>query len=316
MSTPRHRPGSVACSACFWLVGGRQGSGAHGVAPLLVVRLARENPRWATSASRASCGALAYRSRPPRSRVTLGRHGLDPAPQARNLLLVLGERRGHVGFLLRDRGAKFCRGFDEVFCSEGASIVLRPAQAPTANCMNAFAHPTGGSRYIGSKHQPEGATASSWSPIAVIEGDGCIEAAASPLLSAVCIGRTTRTPRVPASSSGGPGHRRHRPRRGNQLPHHGEPQAHRPPQEVPGRSGFRAPVVPALHRGIDPVGPTLDLTGGGGERPATGSQGPDRHCSSPTPPPQAPAGADPSSCTPQRLGEQQAAVGVHPWIHP
>jgi hypothetical protein len=40
--------------------------------------------------------------------------------QARNLLLALGERGRRVRFVIRDRNAKFCRGFDEVFGSEGA----------------------------------------------------------------------------------------------------------------------------------------------------------------------------------------------------
>jgi hypothetical protein len=43
--------------------------------------------------------------------------------QARNLLLVLGERARPVRFLLRDRDAKFCRSFDEVFRSEGGEVV-------------------------------------------------------------------------------------------------------------------------------------------------------------------------------------------------
>jgi putative transposase len=38
--------------------------------------------------------------------------------QARSLLLVLGERGGPMRFLLRDRDAKFCRSFDDVFRSE------------------------------------------------------------------------------------------------------------------------------------------------------------------------------------------------------
>jgi putative transposase len=53
--------------------------------------------------------------------------------QARNVLLALEEQSRRVRFLLRDRDAKFCRSFDDVFRAEGAEIVLTPVQAPTAN---------------------------------------------------------------------------------------------------------------------------------------------------------------------------------------
>jgi len=53
--------------------------------------------------------------------------------QARNLLLVLGERGRPVRFPLRNRDAKFCRSFDEVFRSEGGEVVVTPVRAPTAN---------------------------------------------------------------------------------------------------------------------------------------------------------------------------------------
>jgi Integrase core domain len=53
--------------------------------------------------------------------------------QARNLLFVLEEQGRRVRFLLRDRDAKFCYSFDDVFRSEGADIVLTPVQAPNAN---------------------------------------------------------------------------------------------------------------------------------------------------------------------------------------
>ena len=33
-------------------------------------------------------------------------------------------------FLIRDRDAKFCRGFNDVFGSEGARVLVTPAQAP------------------------------------------------------------------------------------------------------------------------------------------------------------------------------------------
>jgi transposase InsO family protein len=53
--------------------------------------------------------------------------------QARNLLLALDERGRQVRFLIRDRDAKFCRGFDDVFGSEGIKVLVTPVQAPNAN---------------------------------------------------------------------------------------------------------------------------------------------------------------------------------------
>ena len=35
--------------------------------------------------------------------------------------------------MLRDRDAKRCRGFDEVFRAEGAEVLVTPVQAPNAN---------------------------------------------------------------------------------------------------------------------------------------------------------------------------------------
>ncbi|HEV2920252.1 MAG TPA: hypothetical protein VG673_13555 [Actinomycetota bacterium] len=51
--------------------------------------------------------------------------------QARNLLLGLEDQARRVRFLVRDRDAKFSRGFDEVFRSEGAEVLVTPVQAPT-----------------------------------------------------------------------------------------------------------------------------------------------------------------------------------------
>jgi putative transposase len=162
----------------------------------LIVRLARENPRWGAQRIKGELQRLGIRVSATAIRTTLRRHRLDPAPrriattwraflrreaagivacdfftadtvwlrrlyvlffieldtrhvhlagvtahpdsawvtqQARNLLLVLGERGRPVRFLLRDRDAKFCRGFDEVFRYEGGEVLATPVRAPTAN---------------------------------------------------------------------------------------------------------------------------------------------------------------------------------------
>jgi transposase InsO family protein len=65
--------------------------------------------------------------------VTANPDGGWVAQQARNLLLVLGEQGRQLHFVLRDHDAKFSRTFDDVFCSEGAQILLTPVQAPNAN---------------------------------------------------------------------------------------------------------------------------------------------------------------------------------------
>jgi putative transposase len=67
--------------------------------------------------------------------VTANPNGTWVAQQARNLLLALGEQGRRVQFLLRDRDAKFCRSFDDIFRSEGADVVLTPIQAPNANAF-------------------------------------------------------------------------------------------------------------------------------------------------------------------------------------
>jgi len=65
--------------------------------------------------------------------VTANPNGAWVTQQARNLLLVLGEQGRRVRFLVRDRDAKFSRGFDDVFRSENAEVLVTPVQAPNAN---------------------------------------------------------------------------------------------------------------------------------------------------------------------------------------
>jgi hypothetical protein len=65
--------------------------------------------------------------------VTANPTGVWVTQQARNLLLVLAEQHRRVRFVLRDRDARFTRAFDDVFCSQGAEVLLTPVQAPNAN---------------------------------------------------------------------------------------------------------------------------------------------------------------------------------------
>ncbi len=53
--------------------------------------------------------------------------------QARNL--AMGERLEGIRFMIRDRDAKYSGPFDEVFRSEGVSIVRTPIRAPRANAF-------------------------------------------------------------------------------------------------------------------------------------------------------------------------------------
>jgi transposase InsO family protein len=162
----------------------------------LIVRLARENPRWGYQRIQGELLRLGVQVSATAIRTTLRRHRLDPAPrpnaitwraflrqqaagivacdffnvdtvwlrrlyvlffielhtrrihlagvsanpdgawvaqQARNLLLVLGERGRRLRFLVHDRDAKFCLAFDDVFRSEGVEVLLTPVQAPNAN---------------------------------------------------------------------------------------------------------------------------------------------------------------------------------------
>jgi putative transposase len=63
--------------------------------------------------------------------VTANPNGAWVTQQARNLLLMLGERGRRLRFVVRDRDEKFSRTFDDLFCSEGAEVLLTPVRAPT-----------------------------------------------------------------------------------------------------------------------------------------------------------------------------------------
>ena len=159
----------------------------------LIVRLAKENPRWGYQRIKGELLRLGMRVSATTIRTTLNRPGVDPTPrpttttwraflrqqaagilacdfftvdticlrrlyvlffielatrrvhlagvtsnpdggwvaqQARNLFLATADGGQRLRFVFRDRDAKFCRGFDDVF---GAEVVVTPVQAPNAN---------------------------------------------------------------------------------------------------------------------------------------------------------------------------------------
>jgi hypothetical protein len=65
--------------------------------------------------------------------VTAHPNGRWVTQQARNLLLALDEHGRHARFVLRDHDAKFCRSFDDVFCSEGWRGAGDPSPGAQAN---------------------------------------------------------------------------------------------------------------------------------------------------------------------------------------
>jgi putative transposase len=67
------------------------------------------------------------------SGVTANPDGRWVTQQACNLLLVLGGRPAGALPYLYDRDTEFCRGFDEVFGSEGGEVLHTPVRAPPAN---------------------------------------------------------------------------------------------------------------------------------------------------------------------------------------
>jgi len=62
-------------------------------------------------------------------------NGAFVTQQARNLCFALDERDEPLRFLVRDRDAKFCGAFDEVFRTEGVRTIRTPIRSPKANAF-------------------------------------------------------------------------------------------------------------------------------------------------------------------------------------
>jgi transposase InsO family protein len=62
-------------------------------------------------------------------------NGAWVAQQARNLVWSLTERPSPLRFLIHDRDSKLTGAFDEVFRTEGISIIRTPVKAPKANAF-------------------------------------------------------------------------------------------------------------------------------------------------------------------------------------
>jgi transposase InsO family protein len=127
----------------------------------LVLRLARENPRWGYQrivGELAGVGVCVSATTVAKILRKLGRlyvlfflelssrrvhvagctakpDGSWTAQQARQLAWSLPERATPPRFLIHDRDSKFSRVFDEVFRSEGIDIIRTPFRAPQANAF-------------------------------------------------------------------------------------------------------------------------------------------------------------------------------------
>src|SRR5215470_5046003 len=65
--------------------------------------------------------------------VTAHPDGAWTVPQARDLLMDLGERAGRFRLLIRDRAGRFTEAFDAVLAAAGIAVVKIPPRSPRAS---------------------------------------------------------------------------------------------------------------------------------------------------------------------------------------
>jgi transposase InsO family protein len=99
----------------------------------LVLRLARENPRWGYRRIVGELAGLGVPVSATSVRKILA--GAWVAQQARNIAWELADRRTAPRFLIRDNDTKFSGAFDEVFRGEGVEVIRTPVEAPKANAI-------------------------------------------------------------------------------------------------------------------------------------------------------------------------------------
>jgi putative transposase len=98
----------------------------------LILRLARENPRWGYRRIQGELKKLGIEVSATTIRTVLLSNGLRPAPR-RPSTTWRAEDTTSPRFLVRDRDSKFTRAFDAVFAADGIQIIKAPVQAPNAN---------------------------------------------------------------------------------------------------------------------------------------------------------------------------------------
>ena len=108
------------------------------------------------------------------------------APQARNLIMDLGEQAYRVKFMIRDRGSTFTAALDAVLADAGIQTVLCNIRTPRRNAIV--------ERWIGMPARAPGPQTAPWSGIRAICSGSC--ASTRPTTTSTGpIGRWTPLPR-------------------------------------------------------------------------------------------------------------------------